>query len=101
MLSFEDVIDPDLDAVRLMSWERIVELLDGAGAFLAHRAKVEEGDDIKGVVDFIDADVRRFVCHGLEIFVVSLSRQKEGDEEDNHGCGGQDEKSHPENEWPI
>jgi hypothetical protein len=101
LFSFKDIIDPNLDAIRLMSWERIVELLDGAGTLLAHGTKIEEGDDIQSVVDFVYADIRSFIGHGLEIFVVSLSRQKEGDEENDHGCDGQDEKSHSENEWPI
>ena len=101
LLSFKDVIDPNLDAVRLVSWEGIVELLDGAGTLLAHGAEIEEGDDIQSVVDFVYADIRGFIGHGLEIFVVSSLREKEGDRKDNYAGDGKNEKSDSENEWPI
>ena len=101
LLSFKDVIDPNLDAVRLVSWEGIVELLDGAGTLLAHGTEIEEGDDIQSVVDFVYADIRSFIGHGLEIFVVFFPRKKEGDRKDNDAGDGKNEKTDSENEWPI
>ena len=101
LLSFKDIIDPNLDAVRLVSWEGIVELLDGAGALLAHGTKIEEGDDIQSVVDFVYADIRSFVGHGLEIFIVFFPCEKEGDQEGDDAGDGKNEKSDSENERPI
>ena len=101
LLSFKDIIDPNLDAVRLVSWEGIVELLDGAGTLLAHGTKIEEGDDIQSVVDFVYADIRSFIGHGLEIFVVFFPCEKEGDQEGDDAGDGKNEKSDSENEGPI
>ena len=101
LLPFEDIIDPNLDAVRLMPWEGIVELLDGAGTFLAHGTKIEEGNNIQSVVDFVYADIRGFVGHGLEILIVFFPRKKEGDRKDNDAGNGKNEKGDSENERPI
>ena len=101
LLSFKDIIDPNLDAVRLMPWEGIVELLDGAGTLLAHGAEIEEGDDIQSVVDFVYADIRGFIGHGLEIFIVFSPRKKESDRKDNDAGDGKNEKGDSENERPI
>ena len=101
LLSFKDIIDPNLDAVRLMSWEGIVELLDGAGTLLAHGTKIEEGDDIQSVVNFVYADIGSFIGHGLEIFVVFFPCEEEGDQEGDDAGDGKNEKSDSENERPI
>ena len=87
LFSFKNIVDPNLDAVRLVAWEGIIELLDGAGAFLAHGAEIEIGDDIQSVIDFDYADIRCFIGHGLVIFIVFFPCNKEGDEEDDDACG--------------
>ena len=101
LFAFENVVDPTLNTVWLVSREGIVELLDGAGTLLGHRAKVEVGHDIEGVVDFVYADIGGFVGHGLEILVIPFPCQKEGDDENDDHRAGQQEKDEPENKRPI
>ena len=101
LFSLKDIIDPNPDAVRFVSWERIIELLDRAGAFLAHGTKIEIGNDIQSVIDFIDADIRRFIGHGLEILIVSFVRHEGGDDENGDARKSQEEKGYSQNERPI